>query len=76
VSGIRVQAVADVRAVMASVGERRRALGLLQRQVAAMTEIHCDTYAQYETGSLFPPSREMARILRAVGLRLTTAEVA
>lgn len=74
-TGIRVLAVSDVRAVMAVVVERRRALGLQQQQVADAADIHAPTYAHFENGAVFPPSRELARILRALGLRLTAVEV-
>lgn len=69
-----ILAVDDVRAVMSTIRQRRIDLGLEQKELATLADIHPATYHQHEKGGNFPSSRQLARLLRAVGLRLSAAE--
>lgn len=67
---VRTLAVADVRAIIAVLRQRRIALGLTQADVAEPAGVAASALAQWEVGGTFPKSRELARLARAVGMRL------
>lgn len=68
-------AVADMRAAVVAYRHRRIRLNLSQEKVAELTGLSRRAIAEYENGSIFPASPKLAKLLRAVGLRLTAAEV-
>jgi transcriptional regulator with XRE-family HTH domain len=49
------------------VRERRRALGLLQRDVAAQIGVTADTVHNWETGKTVPPIAHMPAVIRFLG---------
>lgn len=67
-------AVDDVRAAMALVRQRRIDLGMTQQQVGDLVGVNQNVVTSWETGSDFPTGLRMAKLLRAVGLRLSAVE--
>jgi transcriptional regulator with XRE-family HTH domain len=57
--------------IIASLRDRREALGLLQKDVAAVAGCHTQHYGQIERGAISPQFRTLRAILAALGCDLT-----
>lgn len=64
-------AVADVRAIIRTIRDRRIRTGITIGQIAEQVGVSAGAYSQWEVGGTFPPSRGLAAAAQAVGLRLT-----
>lgn len=68
-------AVADVRTVTAAIKRARERRTMTQKQLADAVGVSQVLVHHVENGSQFPPPLKLAKLLRAVGLRLTAVEV-